>query len=254
MKRRDFIRLGLSTAVAISSLSVFAKAPKRLPIRAVAFDAFPIFDPRPVFALANQLFPDQGDALVSLWRSRQFEYQWLRALSRQYVDFWQATADGLTFAGLKLGLSLSETQHRRLMNAYLQLNAWPDTVAALRQLKEMDLQLCLLSNMTPTMLSTNVKHAGLEPYFDAIISTDQASTYKPDPKAYQLGVDRLGLGREEILFTAFAGWDVAGAKWFGYPTYWVNRAGASMETLGVAADGVGRNLSDLVAYMRTGTT
>ena len=37
-------------------------------------------------------------------------------------------------------------------------------------------------------------------------------------------VDAFGLPREEILFVAFAGWDVAGARWFGgsaYPTFWV---------------------------------
>ena len=48
----------------------------------------------------------------------------------------------------------------------------------------------------------------------------------------------------------FAGWDVAGAKWFGYPAFWVNRLGAAAEELGVEPDGVGRGLDDLVAFVR----
>jgi 2-haloacid dehalogenase len=62
-------------------------------IQAIAFDAFPIFDPRPVFALAEQLFPGKGVDLSNAWRTRQFEYQWLRALAGQYADFWRATED-----------------------------------------------------------------------------------------------------------------------------------------------------------------
>src|SRR5215467_10965188 len=48
-------------------------------IKAIAFDAFPVFDPRPVFALAEELFPGKGGALGEVWRIRQFEYTWLSA-------------------------------------------------------------------------------------------------------------------------------------------------------------------------------
>jgi 2-haloacid dehalogenase len=65
-----------------------------------------------------------------------------------------------------------------------------------------------------------------------------------------MGVDTLRLRREEIVFAAFAGWDVAGAKWFGYPTVWVNRLGAPAEELGVAPDATGRDLTTLVSFVR----
>lgn len=42
--------------------------------RAIVFDAFPIFDPRPIAALAETLLPGQGLALMTAWRARQFEY------------------------------------------------------------------------------------------------------------------------------------------------------------------------------------
>ena len=85
--------------------------------------------------------------------------------------------------------------------------------------------------------------------FESVVSTDQIRSYKPDPRAYQLAIDTLQLQREEILFVAFAGWDVAGAKWFGYPTFWANRLGSPMEELGVEADASGTGLNALVRFV-----
>jgi 2-haloacid dehalogenase len=93
------------------------------------------------------------------------------------------------------------------------------------------------------------RHSQLEGAFDHVISTDQIKTFKPDPRAYQLGVDMLGVRKEEILFVASAGWDAAGAKWFGYPTFWNNRQRASAEELDATADGTGESLADLVRFL-----
>jgi len=70
---------GVAASAMGSVLSVNAEVKTK--IKAIAFDAFPNFDPRPTFALAETLFPDKGKALSTAWRKRQFEYQWLRALS-----------------------------------------------------------------------------------------------------------------------------------------------------------------------------
>lgn len=218
-------------------------------IRALAFDAFPIFDPRPIAARAEAEFPGQGAALMNAWRIRQFEYQWLRALSGRYVNFLDATSDGLRFAAQQLQLPLSEAQHAALMAPWSELRVWPDAAAALETLRAAGLRLALLSNMTEAMLRTGLARAQLDPLFDAVISTDAQRTYKPDPRAYQMGVDRLDLRKEEILFVAFAGWDVAGAKWFDYPTYWLNRAGAPPEQLGVQADAEGADFAALLRHV-----
>jgi 2-haloacid dehalogenase len=83
-----------------------------------------------------------------------------------------------------------------------------------------------------------------------VLSTDRAKTYKPSRRAYQMGLDALKLKRNEVLFAPFAGWDAAGAKWFGYPTFWVNRLGSAEEELDTKVDARGRNLDDLVACMK----
>lgn len=218
-------------------------------IKAIAFDAFPVFDPRSVFALAEEIFPGRGADLSNEWRTRQFEYTWLRVASKRYADFWQVTQDALVFAAKKVNLELTPQQRDRLMNAYLDLKPWPDVLPALDALKKSGLRLALLSNFSPVMLNACIKSAGLDGMFEQVLSTDQAKTYKPDPFAYQLGADSLKLKRMEILFVAFAGWDAAGAKAFGYPTFWVNRLRQPMEELHETPDGEGNNLSNLVKFI-----
>jgi 2-haloacid dehalogenase len=73
--------------------------------------------------------------------------------------------------------------------------------------------------MTTTMLRSSMRHAQLEEYFEEVLSTEMVRSYKPDPLAYRLGPDKLRLKKEEILFVAHAGWDAAGANWFGYPVF-----------------------------------
>lgn len=65
-----------------------------------------------------------------------------------------------------------------------------------------------------------------------------------------MAIDRCELAKEEIPLTAFAGWDAAGAKSFGYTTFWVNRLGLPIKQLGVFPDGVGGTLDDLVGFIK----
>jgi 2-haloacid dehalogenase len=251
LDRREFLQG--ATGGLVTTLLASGPVPPAgsgVPIQAVAFDAFPIFDPRPVFALAETLFPGKGIDLSNAWRTRQFEYQWLRVMGGRYADFWRTTEDGLVFAARQLQLELTSEKRDQLMQAYLALKAWPDVPPALRALKDDRVRLVFLSNMTKKMLERGIQNARLDGMFEHVLSTDAIRTYKPDPRAYQMGIDALGLKREEILFAPFAGWDAAGAKWFGYPTFWVNRANSPVEELGVAPDGTGRDLTELLAFVR----
>lgn len=250
--RRDFLQTLTAATVSVATLAVSAHSQQpaeRSKIKAIAFDAFPIFDPRPISILAESLFPNNGTALINAWRIRQFEYQWLRSMAGQYRDFIYATNDSLTFAANQLKLELTADKRSKLMSAWSELKVWPDAVEALGKLKAAGYRMIFLSNMTAKMLNDGLENAKLKEMFEAVISTDQIKAYKPEPRAYKLGVDRLKLKKEEILFVAFAGWDVAGAKWFGYPTYWVNRLGSPAEELGVTADFEGKDLADLTKFL-----
>jgi len=99
------------------------------------------------------------------------------------------------------------------------------------------------------MLQANADGAGITELFDELLSTEINGTYKPDPRAYALGTERLQLKKEEIVFAAFGGWDAYGAKSFGYPTYWVNRFNLPVEELGIQPDQTSTNLQGLVKFV-----
>ena len=217
--------------------------------KAIAFDGFPIIDPRPVALRAEALFPGRGGQLMEAWRTRQFEYTWLRTLSGRYADFWQVTQEALAIAAAATGLDLTPDRSDRLMQTFLELKVWPDVAPALASLKVRGVRMTFLANPTVAMLEAPMRNAGLEGLLEAPLSTDRVWAYKPDPRAYQMGLDAFGLTREEILFVASASWDAAGAKAFGYPSFWVNRANLPVEALGAAPDAIGSGMADLVTFV-----
>jgi 2-haloacid dehalogenase len=251
LNRRNFVNLCLAgaAATALPVTETIAEV-ARVKLKAIACDALTVFDARPIAALAERIFPGHGEAMSALWRTRQFEYTWLRTLGHRYVNFWQVTEEALLFSCGSLKLELTKMDRDRLMQSYFELKAWPDAPAALRGLKSSGVRLVFLSNFTAAMLDQAVKNSGLGGIFDDHLSTDKVRAFKPDPRAYGMAMRAYGLGKEEIAFAAFGGWDAMGAKWFGYPTFWVNRAHAATEELGANPDGIGDDLNDLAAFVQ----
>ena len=249
LNRRQFTTLAAVSGAASTARVSPVRASGHPNYKAIAFDGFPVIDARPVFARVETIVPGRGAELSNVWRTRQFEYCWLRTLGGNYADFWQITEESLIFAAKMLKIELSADQRNALMGAYLKLKAWPDVLPVLRALHDTGLRLVFLSNLTGAMLDAVIGNSGLDGLFEPHLTTDRVRAFKPDPRAYQMAVDALKLQREEIVFAAFAGWDVAGAKWFGYPTFWVNRPNAPGEELGVAPDGAGADLNDLMKFV-----
>ena len=245
MDRRTFVAAGMAAAATHTPPAV--SATRR--IRAIAFDGLALFDPRPIFALAEQFFPGKSAALVATWRGRQFEYTWLRTIVGSYVDFLQVTDEALSFAAEAEKVSVTTEQRRQLLAGFMDMKAWPDVVPVLKALKKQGVSLAPLTNFTVPMLEVAIRNSGLAGVFDHLLSTDLVKAYKPDPRSYQMGLDAFGLHRDQIAFVAFGGWDAAGAKTFGYPTIWMNRLTTATERLGVLPDKIASNFDALPAFV-----
>ena len=204
------------------------------PIRGYVFDAYgTLFDVHSVVEAGREVTSDPA-TLSATWRQKQLEYTWLRALMGAYVDFWVVTESALRYTIRRLGLSATEDQVRRLMEAYLALACFPEVAAALERLAGRPR--AVLSNGAPKMLEAAVTGSGLTGHLEHVISVDRVKTYKPSPRVYALGPETLGIPAGELLFVSSNGWDVAGAKAFGYRVAWCNRTGAPEEELGARAD------------------
>ncbi len=211
---------------------------------ALVFDAYgTLFDVHSVVALCDELWPGRGVQLSQLWRTKQLEYTWLRSLMGRYEDFARVTEAGLRYACAALQLSYDDAKRDRLMQAYLHLATFPEVPETLRKLR--GIKLAILSNGAPAMLRDLVANSGLAALIPDVLSVDELAIYKPAPQVYRLAVDRLGVPANAIGFVSSNCWDAAGAKCFGFRTFWVNRAGAPLDGLGFTPDHALASLAEL---------
>lgn len=105
--------------------------------------------------------------------------------------------------------------------------SWPpfaDTLAALRQLKSR-YRLAVISNIDNALFAETRKHLGVQ--LDAVITAEQARSYKPSLNNFKLALSALSLGSESLLHVGQSIFhDVLPAQALGISTVWVNRKSA----------------------------
>ena len=200
-------------------------------IRACVFDAYgTLFDYASTAAACRDVLGERLGPLTTLWRDKQLQYTWLRALQGRHADFWQVTGDALDFALETLGLD-DPRLRARLMDLYLSLDVFSEVPAMLQRLKAAGLRTAILSNGSPQMLDAVVKKAGIAELLDAVLSVELVGIYKPHPKVYQLAVDHLAIPAGAISFQSSNAWDAYAASAFGMSVVWCNRYGQRPERL-----------------------
>jgi 2-haloacid dehalogenase len=221
-------------------------APLRLTgIRACVFDAYgTLFDVNSAAAAESAALGDSWQPLAELWRAKQLQYTWLRSLAGRHADFWRVTGEALDFAMSSLGIDDQALRHR-LMELYLTLGAYPEVGDTLRQLDAAGLDLAILSNGSPRMLSAAAQSAGIAGLLTAVMSVEEVGVFKPHPDVYQLAADRFGVQSRQICFVSSNGWDAYSAKAFGFRVVWCNRFGQSPESIPETPDGQVPSLSAL---------
>lgn len=218
-------------------------------IRACVFDAYgTLFDVAAAARTCGDELGEQAGALSSLWREKQLQYTWLRAVQGRHADFWQVTGEALDFALETLGIS-SARLRERLMNLYLTLSAFPDVRDTLARLKQAGMKTAILSNGTPQMLKAAVEGAQLDHLLDMVLSVEEVGIYKPHPRVYQLAVDRLGVEAPAIAFQSSNAWDAYAASAFGMRVVWCNRYEQRPERLPGKPDHEIRSLGELPALL-----
>src|SRR5215470_12964498 len=211
-------------------------------VEACVFDAYgTLFDFAAAARGCRDVLGDSIDKVTALWRDKQLQYTWLRALQGQHADFWQVTSDALDFALETMAIKRPGLRDR-LMNLYLTLDAFPEVPDVLRRLKQAGLRTAILSNGSPRMLDAAVEAAGLTSVLDAVLSVEEVGVYKPHSKVYQLAVDRLAIPAAAIAFQSSNAWDAYAASAFGMQVVWCNRYGQRPERLPGAPDRMVKSL------------
>jgi len=198
-------------------------------INTFVFDAYgTLFDVHSaVKRYATRIGP-KSQEMSEMWRARQVEYSWTYSLMGHKTDFWQLTQQALDYSMARFGLS-DDKLRTNLMNAYLELHAYPEVPHMLRTLKERGARVVILSNGTESMVRSAVQFAGLADWVDQILSVDEVEIFKPHPRVYELAVRTLDVSPDAISFQSCNPWDAAGAAAYGFRVVWINRNGLPVE-------------------------
>lgn len=164
---------------------------------------------------------------------------------QKWAMFYTTCADnfvlhpGLNYACLEWALdkhhiSLPKSAIDDIVSQYHKLRAYPDVIDALKSFKQQGLTVKIVANPTKKMIEDHSRYAGTLPYIDEIISSgEEARAYKPSPKVFQLGIERAGCAKDDILWVTGHFWEIVGANRQGLKTAWTNRARQPILKIGV---------------------
>lgn len=160
------------------------------------------------------------EAVVDDWR-RAYQPSLLAARS---ASAWR-DLDVLHGASLREvlaghGLRLPAVEHEAMVRSWRRLPAWPDARPGLERLR-LRYVTATLSNGHLALLVDLVRFADL--HFDAVLSSQLAGSYKPDPVVYTTAADLLGVAPHELGMVAAHGQDLVAAAAVGLQPIFVHR-------------------------------
>lgn len=216
-------------------------------IKAFVFDVYgTLFDVTAVKDECEKLYPGYGETISQTWRTKQVEYFMLRQLMGNYATLSSITHQALKYALKENELKSNEQNEQHLLEAYLHLPLYAEVEKVLTELK--DQKLVVFSNGSHDMLDPLIKNAGLENLFSEVLSIDEIQQFKPAQASYQYAVEKLDLENHEVLFMSSNGWDISGAKNFGFQTAWINRKNLPIEELELEPDYIFSDLNGLLKW------
>lgn len=239
-------RRELLGSIALGAIGAPLAAQSKAGLRAVAFDAFVLFDPRIVVEHAKAIFGERASELVATASAKLFAYTWFYTSAARYAGFETLAREAFGYAADFHRLDAKPSDLDALVVAYSSLPLWPDVAESVERLREHNVRLAILSNLPEGALVSNLRSGGIDRHFELVLSTDRVRRFKPAPEAYALGVKALRLSANQIGFAASAGWDASGATWFGYPTVWVNRTNSPAEHAHAAPGIVSSNMEGVL--------
>ena len=213
--------------------------------KVIVFDAYgTLFDVNSAAEKCKDKIGNKWENFAIFWRTTQLEYTWLRSLMKKHKNFWQITEDSLD-KSMEV-FQIEKSLRNDLLNLYKELSLYPEVKNVLEKLKKKSFKIAILSNGTPELLNHLVKSSDLENLFDDIFSVEEVKIYKPDPKVYDMPVNKYKVDKGEITFLSANTWDVSGAGNYGYNSIWVNRNNNVFDKLDYKPKNEVKNLEQLL--------
>ena len=191
---------------------------------ALAFDIYgTLINPHGVVDELSQHVGARAQEFSNIWRDKQLEYTWRRALMRRYENFPVCTQQALDYTDTLLQTGLDNSAQVALMQVYRVLPAYDDVPASLQTLADAGFRMFGFSNGVADAISGLLEHAKIEQYFDGVISVDTLQTFKPDPGVYHHFIEVADTAPENCWLVSSNGFDIIGAVSAGMKAAWLRR-------------------------------
>ena len=173
-------------------------------------------------AVADVLLDDDA---AKLWFTTMLQYSLVMTVSDQYASFGDIGAAVLQMLARNRDVVLKAEDAKQVMSVIRALPPHPDVRPALDQLKTRGIRLATLTNSSQEVAEAQMRHAGLDGFFERMLSVEQPRQFKPHRAVYHWAAGEMGVAPGECMLVAAHGWDVAGAKWAGLRTAFIAREG-----------------------------
>ena len=184
-------------------------------------------------------------ALRGQWFSQMLQLAFVGAITDRYVEFTSAQHAALKMVARRERIELSDDAARRIVDGMRSLPPYAEVAAALDRLRAGGLTLVALTNSPSDVAHDQLRNAGLEERFHAILSADQVRALKPRREPYELVARTFEVPLLQVLLIAAHSWDVSGALAAGCRAAFVARPGMVLSPLGEQPDIIGRDLVEI---------
>lgn len=191
--------------------------------KTIAFDVYgTLIDTRGVNELLTTLVGEKANDFSNMWRTKQLEYSFRKALMRRYDNFSVCTRQALDYTCQYFNETLSSNNVNLLLTAYKTLPAFTEVEACLLSLKKSH-TLVAFSNGNKSAVEQLLLAANIAHHFDDIVSTDDISSFKPNPDVYQHLLSKTASVNKHTWLISSNPFDILGAINCDLNTVWVRR-------------------------------
>ncbi|MBU4228463.1 HAD family hydrolase [bacterium] len=111
-----------------------------------------------------------------------------------------------------------------LENHKKYIKLFPETLLILRELKNTDLHMGIISDIDNDFQEFQFEVFGISEIFDSITTSEEVQSYKPELKIFQAALDKARCqGEESIIIGDSYKKDIVGGKNMGMTTIWINK-------------------------------
>jgi len=152
-----------------------------------------------------------SDALLPIWFARMLRDSLLATVTASYRRFDELGTSALRAVAREAGVELNVPAAANVVDRMRSLPAHPDVPGALERLAGAGFRLATLTNSAPDVIADQLRNAGLDQYFEQLVSVDDVRVFKPHPATYAHAATQLGTHVGGVRLVAAHDWDVVGA-------------------------------------------